>query len=270
MRRQLFKIMLFLLFISTTTLLWFQQHTSSLENDQTPLKIGMYLNTPPFEGLNSSGKPEGASVALAQALGQYLNRPIEIVNLPRKTLRTALLNEKIDLILSSYTIHNNFSELQFSDPYAHRPLVMLAYKESKVTNFDTLNSPEVVIAVTKRSYASRWAMYQIPQAQIKMLADTDTAIREVAEGKADVLISDPITVINAQSDYPDTTALLLEPLPNTSGWGIATNPKTAVLLPKINAFLAQAKKDGTFESIRNTYLKNEIEIYRQYQLEYFF
>ena len=181
-----------------------------------------------------------------------------------------MLDQKIDLILSSYTISSNFPEIKFSNAYAHRPLVMLTYKESRVTDYDSLNAPEVVIAVTKRSYASRWAMYQIPKAQIKMLADTATAIREVAEGKADVMISDPITVIRAQLDFPDTTNLLLEPLPNTSGWGIAANSATAELLPQINAFLDKAKTDGTFESIRNTYLKEEIELYHQYQLEYFF
>lgn len=270
MRRQIFKIMLFVLFIGSSTFFWFHQQTASLEDERRPLKIGMSLTSPPFEGFSSTGKPEGASVALAQALGDYLNRPIEIVNLPRKTLRTALIERKIDLILSSYTIHANFTELKFSNAYANRPLVMLAYKESKVVGFESINSPEVVIAVTKHSYASRWAMYQIPKAQIKLLADTAAAIREVSEGRADVMISDPVTVIRAQLDFPDTTNLLLEPLPNTAGWGIAANEDTAALLPQINAFIDKAKADGTFESIRNTYLQEEIELYQEYQLEYFF
>src|SRR5690242_11136548 len=46
------------------------------------LVVGMELNYPPFEMIDSAGHPTGISVEMANALGKFLQREVQIQNVP--------------------------------------------------------------------------------------------------------------------------------------------------------------------------------------------
>ena len=50
----------------------------SQKSEDNTLVVGMELQYPPFETTNAAGDPEGISVDLAYALGDYLGRDVEI------------------------------------------------------------------------------------------------------------------------------------------------------------------------------------------------
>lgn len=242
----------------------------SAEED-SPLKVGMELKYPPFETKDESGNPAGASVMLAEALGEYLGREIEIVETDYASLIPALEQGTIDLIISSMTITPAREEVvDFSDPYTNSQLMMLVYKDSKVQSPDDLNDPEVIIASKTGTIGALWAAQYAPNAQIRNIDEEASAVLEVAQGKADVFIYDPLSIIRHHENYPDTTRAVLEPLPNTKGWGIAMRKGEDALKEKINAFIAEAKTDGTYDAIREKWLKDKIEEFKQYGLEFFF
>jgi len=96
-----------------------------------PLVVGMELAYPPFETINSQGAPAGVSVDLAEALGEYLHRPIRIENIPFTGLIPSLLTGKIDLIISSMTdTPEREKTIAFSDPYLSIGLAVLAGSKS--------------------------------------------------------------------------------------------------------------------------------------------
>lgn len=240
-------------------------------DEDSPLKVGMELKYPPFETKDESGKPAGASVMLAEALGEYLGREIEIVETDYTSLIPALEQGTIDLIISSMTITPAREEVvDFSDPYTNSQLMMLVYKDSKVQSPDDLNDPEVIIASKTGTIGALWAAQYAPNAQIRNIDEEASAVLEVAQGKADVFIYDPLSIIRHHENYPDTTRAVLEPLPNTKGWGIAMRKGEDALKEKINAFIAEAKTDGTYDAIREEWLQDKIEEFEQYGLEFFF
>ena len=65
--------------------------------------VGMDLSYPPFETIDTTGKPTGVSVDLAEALGHSLGRPLRIENIPFTGLIPSLKTGKIDCIISSMT-----------------------------------------------------------------------------------------------------------------------------------------------------------------------
>lgn len=240
-------------------------------DEDSPLKVGMELKYPPFETKDESGKPAGASVMLAEALGEYLGREIEIVETDYASLIPALEQGTIDLIISSMTITAAREEVvDFSDPYTNSQLMMLVYKDSKVQSPDDLNDPDVIIASKTGTIGALWAAQYAPNAQIRNIDEEASAVLEVAQGKADVFIYDPLSIIRHHENYPDTTRAVLEPLPNTKGWGIAMRKGEEALKEKINAFIAEAKTDGTYDAIREEWLQDKIEEFEQYGLEFFF
>lgn len=244
---------------------------SQTTSSKDVLKVGMELKYPPFETKAADGNPDGASVMLAKALGESLGREVEIIDTPYPSLIPALETGKIDIILSSMTINEErLKKVDFSDPYTTSQLFMLVYKDSKVQHPSDLNDPEVVIAAKTGTIGALWAAANAPKAQIKNIDEEASAVLEVAQGKADVFIYDPLSVIRHQENYPDTTRVVMEALPNTKGWGIAVQKGNAELLDQINAFLKKAKTDGTFDKIRETYLKEKVDEFKQYNLEFFF
>lgn len=235
------------------------------------LRVGMELKYPPFETIDTDGNPEGASVMLAEALGKYLGREIEIIDTPYPSLIPSLETGKIDIIISSMTITEKREEVvAFSIPYTTSQLMMLVHKNSKVKSADDLNDPDVIISSKTGTIGALWAASNAPLAQIKNIDEEASAVLEVSQGHADVFIYDPISIINHHNSFPDTTIALLEALPNTKGWGIAMRIGEDELKEQINKFIKEAKEDGTYDNIRETYLKDKIKEFEDYGLEFFF
>jgi polar amino acid transport system substrate-binding protein len=235
------------------------------------LKVGMELKYPPFETIDAEGNPTGVSVAMAKALGDHLGREVEIVDTAYPSLIPALESGTIDIIISSMTINEErMKVVDFSDPYTTSQLMMLAHIDSKVNGPDDLDDPDVIIASKTGTIGALWAGVNAPNAQIKNIDEEASAVLEVAQGNADVFIYDPLSIVKHHEAYPDTTKALLTPLPNTKGWGIAMRKGEDELRNSINEFLEKAKSDGTFETIRQDYLKDKVKEFEDKGLDFFF
>nr|HPJ22259.1 transporter substrate-binding domain-containing protein [Clostridia bacterium] len=83
------------------------------------LVVGMELAYPPFETTDENNNPDGISVKMAQALGEYLGRPVRIENMEWTGLIPALTTGKVDIVISSMTITEERQKtVNFSIPYA--------------------------------------------------------------------------------------------------------------------------------------------------------
>lgn len=235
------------------------------------LRVGMELKYPPFETKDADGNPSGASVMLAEALGEYLGKKVEIVDTAYPSLIPALQQKDIDIIISSMTITPiREEEVDFSDPYTNSQLMMLVYKDSKVQSPADLNDPSVIIASKSGTIGAIWATENAPKAKILNIEEEATAVLEVAQGKADVFIYDPLSIVRHYENNKETTRAVLTPLPNTKGWGIAMRKGETALKEQVNAFLKQAKTDGTYDKIRETYLQDYMKEFEENGLEFFF
>ncbi|MCH4887993.1 transporter substrate-binding domain-containing protein [Acidaminobacter sp. JC074] len=244
---------------------------SSESEEDTILRVGMELKYPPFETIDVDGNPEGVSVRMAEALGKHLGMEVEIVDTAYPSLIPALESGNIDIIISSMTINEKRMEVvDFSDPYTTSQLMLLAHKDSKVKSYTDLNDPDVIISCKTGTIGALWAAANAPEAQIKNIDEEASAVLEVAQGNADVFIYDPLSIVNHQKNFPESTVAILEPLPNTKGWGIAMRKGEDDLREKINAWLKDAKTDGTFDTIREEYLKDKIKEFEENGLEFFF
>lgn len=266
MKKKLLMMIIFLIIFATAC-------ASSTNNilEKDVLRVGMELKYPPFETKDSSGDPAGASVMLAKKLGEYLEMEVQIVDTPYASLIPALESGEIDIIISSMTITpDREKRVDFSKPYTTSQLMMLVHKDSAVASHEDLNSSEVTIVSKTGTIGALWAKANAPEATIKNVQEEATAVLEVSQGKGDVFIYDPLSIIRHHENYPDTTRAILEPLPNTKGWGVAMKKNQEELKEAINAFIDKAKKDGTYEEIRNKYLKEKIKEFEKYDLDFFF
>lgn len=222
-----------------------------------PLRVGMELSTPPFEMADPSGKPDGVSVRLAEALAAKLGRPLQIEVFAFKGLETALKTGKIDIILSSMTDTPKRREsIDFTDAYCKIGLALLVPNDSTIQDAADLNRAQKKIVARLGTTAVELAKNKFPLAEIIQLDQNAACLLEITQRKADAFIYDQLSILKMQAAQPDTTRALLRPL-QSEAWAMALTKDNAALRDQINAFLREFRAGGGFDKLAAQYLREE-------------
>lgn len=224
------------------------------------LKVGMDLRWPPFETVDGDGNPTGISVDLAYELGDYLGKEVEIIDLEFGSLITALETKEIDIIIGSMSItEDRAKKINFSDPYFYFPLITVLNKDfydtyEPETKADLFGIEDEVVYVGPKSFVS----LSIPQAEatnptIHEVNDSNAAILEVVSGTSDAFIISASSAAGYQSENPDTTVLMWDPI-TSSPIGMGMRKSDTELLEDVNAFIAKlGDPNGVYARLADKY-----------------
>ena len=239
---------------------------------EKPLVVGMELQYPPFEMSEIDGTPSGVSVDFAKALGKYLGREVKIENIAWDGLIPSLKTNKIDLIISSMTITDERKKtIDFSIPYAQSNLAILTNPSSGVKNIKDLDQKGKKIAVKKGTTGHVYASKHLKNASLLVFDKENAAVLEVIQKKADGFLYDQLTIYKNWIKHKDTTIALLEPFQETPEyWGVAIKKGNDALKQKVDAFIKQAKSDGTFDSFSKKYLTEARATFDELGIPFFF
>lgn len=264
MKKNLLGLSLSLLLVSITAL-------TACQKQSDKLVVAMELAYPPFETKDESGAPEGISVDLANVIGSYMGREVEIVNTAWDGLIPSLKTGRADMVISSMTIQNaRKEEVDFSEPYANSLLAILANKNSGIKSIDDLNQAGKRVAVKTGSTGFLFAQENLKNAEIIALSDESACITEVSQGKADGFLYDQLTIYRNHQANQDTTDAIFIPFQDTEYWGIAVKKGNTELLDKINECLAQYQEEGGFDTLTEKYLSEEKKAFDQLGFKWFF
>jgi len=234
------------------------------------LVVGMDLSYPPFETIDTSGRPAGVSPDLARALGESLGRPVRIENIPFTGLIPSLKTGKIDCIISSMTDTAERREsVAFSDPYLTIGLALLAGKDSGLSSIADLDREGRTLAVRQGTTGEVWARANIRKARILALEKEAAAVLEVAQGKADAFLYDQMSVWKNAREHAASTRAILKPV-QTESWAIALRPTDDGLKAQINDFLKSFRASGGFDRLGDKHLGDQKAAFREQGLEFYF
>ncbi|MDB6015837.1 MAG: amino acid transporter substrate-binding protein [Pedosphaera sp.] len=234
------------------------------------LIVGMELAYPPFEMTDEKGAPSGVSVDLAQALGKYLGREVQIENTPFDGLIPALKTGNIDLIISSMTATPERAQsIDFSDPYLKTGLCLLLNKNSTIQSIQDVDQPGKTVAVKKGTTGHSYATDQIKQAQVLVLDKESACVLEVVQGKADAFIYDQMSTYQNWKRNEEATRPLLKPF-KEEAWAIGVRKGNVELLEKVNQFLKDFQAKKGFEELGDRYLKDQKEAFRKLGFPFYF
>lgn len=241
------------------------------EKSEKPLVVAMELAYPPFEGRNDAGEPEGVSVDLMKAFGEYAGREIRIENTAWDGLIPSLQTGKADLVISSMTIRPDREEqVDFSDPYANALLAVLVSKGAEAESVEDLNQEGKKLAVKSGSTGHLYAESSLEKAELIVLPDESACVTEVAQGRADGFIYDQLTIYRNWQKHLDTTDAIFIPFQEPEKWGIAVQKGNSELLDQVNAFLKEFREEGGYDRLAETYLSEEKEAFDQLGFQWFF
>ena len=234
------------------------------------LIVGMELAYPPFEMTDQQGRPAGVSVDLANALGRYLGRRVEIQNIPFDGLIPSLQSSKIDLIISSMTATpERAKSISFSDPYLKTGLCLLVGKNSSIQSIQDADQPDKTVAVKRGTTGHVFAVDKIRHARLLVLEKEDACVLEVIQGKADAFIYDQISTYENWRRNQDTTRPILKPFQEES-WAIGLRKGDDALLDQVNQFLKDYQARGGFDELGGRYLKDQKEAFRKLGYPFYF
>ncbi len=235
------------------------------------LRVGMDLSYPPFETVDKSNNPEGISVDIANALGDYLNRPVEIVNTDFSALIPALNSGEIDIVIASMSITEaREQEVDFTDPYFYFKIISLVNKGfADANNITPLSSKEDLLAVEDATYVGLASQISvtIPESYGKTViesVDLTTAVTSVAQGTSDILLMSANPVADGHKANPNTTIIVWDSFVS-SPIGMAVAEGNTDLLAQANAFIDTFNDaDGLYQTLETKWdsvIKSELGDY---------
>jgi polar amino acid transport system substrate-binding protein len=242
----------------------------SCSDSRPHLVVGMELAYPPFEMIDTQGRPAGVSVDLALALGQSMGEEAQIVNIPFDGLIPALQTHKIDLIISSMTATpERAKSIAFSDPYLQTGLCLLVGKNSSIQSIEDADQTGRTVVVKRGTTGHVYATDHIKKAKLLIGPNENACVLEVVQGKADAFIYDQISTYENWQRNQQTTRPLLKPFQQES-WAIGLRLDDTNLLGKVNHFLKGYKEHGGFEQLGDRYLKEQKEAFRKLGYPFYF
>jgi polar amino acid transport system substrate-binding protein len=241
-----------------------------------PLRVAMDLRYPPFETVDSENTPEGISVDIANAFGTFLGRDTEIVNTNFGGIIPAIQAEEVDIAIASMSITAARQEVvDFSNPYFYFKIITLVNKDFAEDNGLTIDSTtEQLLAIEDASFAGIASQVSatIPQSYgitVTEYPDLGTAIENVAQGTADILLMSASPVVSGFKANPDTTLVVWDPWV-ASPIGMAVQKGNTELLEQANAFIETFDDEGgLYDVLRATWDDVILDQLDRYGLDFY-
>ncbi len=245
------------------------------QNDDV-LRVAMDLRYPPFETVNTSNDPEGISVDIALAFGEFLGVEVEIVNTEFSSIIPALEAGEVDIAIASMSITEARKvSVDFSDPYFYFKIITLVNKDFATTNGLTEDSTvEDILAIENARYVgiASQVSSSIPQSygkEVTEATDLGTAVESVAQGTADVLLMSANPVVDGYKANPTTTMVVWDPFV-ASPIGMAVKKGNTELIEKANEFIATFNDDGgLYDVLKGTWDAVLIDRLGRYGLDFY-
>jgi len=220
-----------------------------------PIRIGVAPGTPPYI-FKEGGKIVGIEADFARELANKIGRPMQFVEMPWERLIPALLDKKIDIIMSGMSVTKaRRLSVSFTQPYITNGLMTLM----RTSDSQTYTSPEKIyntsrtIGVVKGTTADVFVQRKCPKATIGTYIRTEDALRALKRNGITLFIDDGpvIAWLFAQNDS-EFSALFVPLTEEYTAW--AVRPGNEKLINKLNTILSEWEKDGTVHRILKKWL----------------
>lgn len=244
--------------------------------DEGPLRVGMDLRYPPFETQDSAGVPFGISVDVAEAFGEYLDRPVEIVDTNFASLIPALNAGEIDVIIASMSrTEERAQAIDFSDTYFYFKIISLVNRDFAEAHGITIDSPKEALTDlpdTRFTGITGQVSASIPESlgfDVEIATNLEAAVLNVVQGSADVLMMSAFPVTRGHLANPEDTIVLWDPFVSSPiAMGVPKGEQE--LLAQANSFVAtMSQPGGLYDELREKWDEEVQSLLGRYGLEFF-
>lgn len=216
------------------------------------LKVGIAIDAPPLAYKNKDTFT-GLETKFAAGLAHSTGKTLEFVELPRQELAQALVDKKIDIIMSGLTATTaQEQKLAVTTPYlisGQVALVHLDVYKQLGNNTRNLTEPKVRIGVVTESPGDIFIKGLNPQGKTIRFASAPEGVKALISNTIDVFVYDMPANFYYASLYvdkgltPGATLMTREQLV----WGV--RPDDQAMLKAANEYLAAIQQSGELQNL---------------------
>lgn len=246
---------------------------------EPPLRVAMDLRYPPFETVSDLNDPEGISVDVAKAFGEFIGREVEIVNTGFGAIIPALESGEVDIAIASMSITAARSEIvDFSDPYFYFKIIALVNQvfatANSITETSTIANLRAIanaryVGIAGQITADRDAIPIGATQTFEAFTELSTVVESIANGDADIFLLSANPVIQAYNANKEKTMVVFSSF-LSSPIGMAVQKGNTELLEQANAFIATFNDDGgLYDVLRLKYDADILSILGRFGLDFY-
>jgi polar amino acid transport system substrate-binding protein len=218
-------------------------------------RVGMDPSFPPFQSLDSAGRPVGFDVELAQKMAREWGLEVEIVAIGFDSLLDALKAAKVDSIVSAYPYDPRLTrDFAFSQPYFDAGLRLVRRSADNLNAVDDLHGKRVAVEwgsvgdmigrkLQREGLDLTLVPFETPQAAVEAF---------VTRPELDALLVDNITLRQAQGQGLPLVAVG-EPL-ESNPYVIVAPLRAAELQTQIDQALEELRQAGQLAELERIWL----------------
>ncbi len=217
------------------------------------LRIAVEGKNPPFNQLDSKGRPYGFDVDIAKALCERMGAECTFVVQPWDRMIPGLLDGTHDAVVSSMSItQDRLDQVAFTNPYYSNQLRYIAREGAFI---DPRQVPGLSIGAQRGTIAARHLLDNMTGVVKVQLYDTNAAaLEDLVAGRINGVLADELFAFNWIST-PEGQGFTLAGNAIDVGdqIGIAVRKEDTALRESFNTALASILADGTFAAINDKY-----------------
>lgn len=199
----------------------------------------------------------GFDVDLAEIIGDNIGVKVQFVPTSWPTLMEDMHREDLfDLAMCGITITDTRkATMLMSDGYLQNGKTILCRKDeaARYASLNDINQPDVVVMVNPGGLNEKFAQENLPNAQIVVHQRNEEIPSLIAEGKADIMITEIVeATYYTQVDARLAAPLIDEPFTH-SLMGVLMRKGDDDLLKCVNGIIDTGKKDGTLRRLHEKY-----------------
>lgn len=235
-------------------------HLEDIEARGT-IRIGTTGDYIPMSYLNpATGQYEGIDAELSQLIADSLGVRIEYVATTWPTLAADTQADKFDIALCGISRnYNRAKKMAMSDAYGEglfgKTILCRRQDEKRFGSLADINRPEVRVMINPGGTNEKFARTNLKNVQLIVHDDNADIPRQIAEGRADIMITETVEAAHyVREDNRLAAPLINEPFTRHS-CGILLAKGDQEWLNYINFVLAELRMDGTMARLENKYLR---------------
>jgi polar amino acid transport system substrate-binding protein len=224
-------------------------HADTLDNIAKAgvLKVAVPEDYPPFGSVGPDMKPQGYDIETAALLAKSMNVKLELVPVNSANRIPYLQTNKVDLVISSLGKTSDREKvIDFSTAYAPYYQGVFGPADVKVSGPADLTGKTV--GATRGALEELGLTQMAPNATIKRFEDNNATIAAFLSGQVQLIAAGNIVAAAILAKNPPRRPEPKFVIKNSPCF-VGMNKNEPRLQQKVNAAIAQAKQDGTFNTM---------------------
>ena len=231
---------------------------------QETLRVGVSSGYPPFDVLNADGTLGGFDVDYANLLCARMKMTCAFTDIEWDGIIPGLLAKRFDIIVSSMGINEErMRQVDFTDPYYRSPSALIAPKGATFTA-DAAGTAGRKVGVQRATAHECYMRKHMPDAEMRQYATSEEAYLDLQSGRIDAVLVDTIpgeawiSSNPANAAFAPVAADLYDDECFGAGSGIALRKGEDDLRGKLNAAIAETRKDGSYVALSDKIFGRDI------------